>query len=79
MSENDDGVKEVVEKSKTVSILIERKPNGEMEMSGPINDPLTMLGMLELAKGMVHEILRKNREKRAPNIVIPTIGPKRPM
>ncbi len=82
MSENnDDGVKEVVEKSKeSITITIELKPGGDMQVSGPLDQPVTMLGILELAKEMVHKIGRgEQKVKRQSNIVIPMIGPKRPM
>ena len=64
----------------TIRIVIEVDAKGNLQVTGPIAEPITILGILELAKEGVLEMQRANRKKpRVPNIVIPTIGPKRPM
>ena len=64
----------------TIRIVIEVDAEGNLQVQGPVSEPVLMLGVLELAKEGVLEMQRANREKpRVPNIVIPTIGPKRPM
>ena len=80
MSDNNNVVADIVEMSKKpIEIVIRLHPNGNLEVSGPLNQPVTMLGILELAKDMTLNIQKKGREKSG-NIVIPSIGgPKGPM
>jgi len=73
---NNEIAREVVEKSKTITIVIELKQDGSLQLSGPLNDPVAMLGILELAKNMVHNPPSK---KRTGNILVPMLkGPGRP-
>lgn len=81
MSDNsDNAAKEVVEQSKVVTITIAMNQRGDIQVEGPFNRAVMMLGMLEAATETVHEVQREGRKKKEQsNIVIPTIVPKRPM
>ena len=57
-----------------IKIVIELYPNGRLEATFPGN-AITALGMLELAKRMVGSEPPRTQK----NIVVPSIGTKRPM
>lgn len=83
MSDNDElnnAVKKVVQSSKKpIVITLELTSNGNLQISGPLTEPITMLGMLELGKQMVHDIQKKGGAQQPQQIVVPTVGPKRPI
>ncbi len=77
-----DVVNEVVDaSSRSIKILLEMKPTGELQVSGPLDQPILMLGILEFAKETVLKIGRgEQKVKRQSNIVIPMVGmPKKVM
>ncbi len=68
----DEVARDVVTMSKQpIKISIELFPDGRLEMTGPFNSPAMFLGVLELAKNLVHT--QTSRNKPPQNIVVPKL------
>jgi len=72
-NKNDNVISSVVEASKkAIVVTITLSPNGRLEVQAP-NNPITVLGMIEMAKRMV------GPQEKKEQIFVPQIGPKRTM
>ena len=68
----EDVVSSVVETSKqSIKISMELFPDGRLELTGPYHSPVMFLGVLEIAKNLVHRHTAGNKPPK--NIVIPTL------
>lgn len=56
-------------------VVIELDDRGGIKLTGPENSPLMILGMLQLATGIVQKKALENSTSPKPNIVIPTLVP----
>lgn len=73
---NDDGPDEVVRDVVTMSkqpikISMELFPDGRLEMTGPFHSPVMFLGVLEVAKNLVHKQTSGNKPPQS--IVVPKL------
>ena len=59
-------------KQPMITISMQLFPDGRLQLTGPYNNPPMFLGVLEIAKNLVHK--QTSGEKPPQNIVIPTGG-----
>ena len=54
----------------TIDLHIRVSPTGNIQVTGPIDNPVQCLGLLEIAKV---QIIEHNKKKQESKIIVPTI------